>query len=377
MLSIIDRYLLRETLKGLLAILSVLLLILVSHAFITNLRRVAAGALTQDVMLDLLGLEIARLLGVLLPAAYFFAILYTLGRMYRDNEMTAFSSCGLSIFRIYRSFFLSMLPLAGLVAWLTISVLPWANQYIEEIRHAQKSEADVANVAAGRFNEFSKGDLVFYAEGLLPNKQMHNVFVQNRQHGDVGLITAEEGYQYVDEKTGDRFVVLVRGYRYEGVPGLPNYSVSEFEKYAVRVLEEDEAPASLRRKSRSSDSLWESDSISDNAEFQYRLAFPLAVVVFTLVGVPLSRSAPRQGVYGRLFIAFLVYFTFFNLLGVSGTWMKDGVTPEWLGRWWVHLLMLCMAAPLALRDSMWTASFRRWVSARASGKKYGLERRAA
>ena len=101
------------------------------------------------------------------------------------------------------------------------------------------------------------------------------------------------------------------------------------------------------------------------------MAFPLAVVVFTLVSVPLSRSVPRQGMYGRLFIAFLVYFTLFNLLGVSGNWMEDGVTPKWLGRWWVHLLMLSMAAPLALRDSMWMASLKRWILTRISDQNVG------
>jgi len=364
MFSIIDRYLLSETLKGLFTILTVLLLILMGHAFITNLARVAAGALTNTVILELLGLEVLRVLGILLPAAYFFAILYTLGRMYRDNEMTAMSSCGLSIFRIYRAFLYSMLPLTAVVAWLTMSVLPWANQYIDEIRHAQKSEADVASMSAGRFNEFSKGDLVFYVEGLLLDKRMHNIFVQNRQHGEIGLITAEEGYQYEDEKTGDRFIVLERGQRYQGVPGQPDYSISEFGKYAVRVVEEKSTPARLRRKSLSTESLFLSENIRDKSEFQYRLAFPLAVIVFTLVSVPLSRSAPRQGIYGRMFIAFLIYFTFFNLLGVSGTWMKDGVTPEWIGRWWVHILMLGFAAPLVFRDSMWAWSFRRWIAER-------------
>ncbi len=364
MFSIIDRYLLRETLKGLFTILAVLLLILVGHAFINNLARVAMGTLTNGVIMELLGLEVLRVLGILLPAAYFFAILYTLGRMYRDNEMTAMSSCGLSVFRIYRAFLYSMLPLAGVVAWLTLSVLPWANQYIEQIRHLQKTEANVTSMAAGRFTEFSRGDLVFYVENLLLDNRMQNVFVQNRQHGKVGLITAEEGYQYEDEKTGSRYIVLERGYRYQGIAGQADYSVSEFERYAVRVAEDNPSTARFRRKSLSSEELMNSDNIKDRAEFQYRLAFPLAVVVFTLVSVPLSRSSPRQGVYGRLFIAFLVYFTFFNLLGVSGTWMKDGVTPEWIGRWWVHVLMLSLAAPLVLRDSMWAWSIKRWWLAR-------------
>ena len=80
----------------------------------------------------------------------------------------------------------------------------------------------------------------------------------------------------------------------------------------MRVLDgEGLRQQNIRRKSLPLKTLMDSDNIKDRAEFQYRLAFPLAVIVFTLVSVPLSRSSPRQGVYGRLFIAFLVYFHLF------------------------------------------------------------------
>ncbi len=359
MFSIIDRYLLRETLKGLLAILTVLLLVLVGHAFVNNLQRVAAGTLASDVILELLSLEVLRVLGVLLPAAFFFSILYTLGRMYRDNEMTALASCGIGTLRIYRSLLYFVLPVTAMVAWLTFMGRPWANQAIEAIKHEQEAVANIAGAAAGRFNEFSKGDLVFYAEDLLLDKRMHNIFIQNHQHGKIGLITANEGYQYVDEKTGDRFVVLTHGHRYDGLPGRSDYRVTEFNKYAVRISQEIKKPVSLRSKARSTALLWASDNMRDQSEFQYRLAFPLAVVLFTLISIPLSRSAPRQGIYGRMFLAFLIYFTFFNLLSVSGTWMKSGITPAWMGRWWVHLFVLCMVVPLILRDCRWITSIKR------------------
>lgn len=367
MFSIIDRYLLQETLKGLATILTVLLLILVGHAFINNLERVVAGSLTSDVIMALLGLEVLRVLAVLLPAAFFFAILYTLGRMYRDSEMTALASCGVSTARIYRAFLFSAVPLTLLVIWLSFWVRPWASQSIEEIRSLQEAAANIASIAAGRFNELNQGNLVFYAEKLSPDQaQMRNVFVQNRQHGKLGLINAQGGYQEVDAKTGEQFVVLTDGHRYEGEPGQLNYSITRFEKYGLLMLQPEEGRVALHRKSESSKKLWRSRNIKDRAEFHYRLAFPLAVVVFTLISVPLSRSLPRQGIYGRLFLAFIIYFAFFNLLGVSGTWMEKGVTPEWMGRWWVHLVLLLMVAPLVLRDSPLGLSLKQQLTKRSA-----------
>lgn len=354
MFSIIDRYLLQETLKGLLTILTVLLLILVGHAFISNLQRVVAGVLTNEVILELLGLEVLRALAVLIPMAFFFAILYTLGRMYRDSEMTALSACGVSTLRIYRAFIFSALPLALLVAWLSFFVRPWAGQTVEEIRYEQKAMANITNLAEGRFNEYSQGDLVFYVKELSSDRQrMRDVFVQNRQHGQLGLINAEEGYQHVDAETGARYIVLTNGRRYEGLPGHLDYTITEFKEYGLLLNQEEVAPLDLRRKAMASGDLWRSENIKDRAELQYRLALPLAVVLFTLISIPLSRSLPRQGMYGRLFFAFVIYFAFFNLLGVSGSWMEKGVTPAWLGRWWIHLLLLLVVMPLMLRNSVW------------------------
>jgi lipopolysaccharide export system permease protein len=96
-----------------------------------------------------------------------------------------------------------------------------------------------------------------------------------------------------------------------------------------------------------------SDDIRARAELQDRLSYPLAVIVFTVLALPLSRSLPRQGMYARLITAFLVYFVFINLMEIAGSWMRAGVTPLWLGRWWVHLVMLGVAGWLLARDSMW------------------------
>ena len=50
----------------------------------------------------------------------------------------------------------------------------------------------------------------------------------------LGVIVAKRGYQETADN-GDRFLVLLNGRRYEGVPGTPEYRVFEFERYAMRV----------------------------------------------------------------------------------------------------------------------------------------------
>jgi lipopolysaccharide export system permease protein len=49
-----------------------------------------------------------------------------------------------------------------------------------------------------------------------------------------------------------------------------------------------------------------SDEPEHVAEFQWRLGIPLSTIVLAILAVPLSRSQPRAGRYGRLAIGLLV-----------------------------------------------------------------------
>ena len=343
MLPIIDRYILWEVIKAFLAIITVLLLILVGSGYMRFLGDVAAGTLGNEVILQLVGIETMRVLGQITPPAFFLAIIVTLGRMYRDSEMTALSASGVGTLRIYRAVLLAALPVTLFVSWLTLDLRPWANAVRLEIGQQQREQVRFGSQVVGRFNEFSRGDLVFYVEGISSDRErLTNVFVQSRQHGRLGLIAAEEGFKQVDPETGEHFVVLSNGRRYEGRPGSNDFSIGDFEKYSLRLNLESRGKRS-RNDALGSGELWGAKDLKLRSELQYRLMLPLAVVVFTLISVPLSYSLPRGGVYGRIILAILFYLLFVNLLAISGGWMESGVTPAWLGRWWVHLLMLSLA----------------------------------
>lgn len=359
MLAIIDRHLLREAMKATLAFLLVLVLVLASHIFIRFLESVVVGELSPRLLFQFLGFEILKQLPRIIPPAFFFSILFTLGRMYRDSEMVALASCGVGIVRIYRSYLLAAVLLAGVEAWLSLTVMPWATRTVEEMKYEQQQSVDVAGIEAGQFNEYSRGDLVFYAEKLSEDgKKMLGIFVQNRQQGPVGLITAEQGHQYIDKDSGDRFLVLENGYRYSGVIGTSDYSIGQFKQYAVRISQSTKKLQRLRHRAKSTRDLWRSRELVDRAELQFRISLPMAILVFAVLSIPLSRSLPRQGIFGRLLVAFILYFIFINLQDVSESWMQDGVTPLWLGMWWVHVLMLLIGAGLNLPDTAWFSAMR-------------------
>ena len=358
MLLILDRYLLSEVLKSFAKILIILVLIIGSQIFIRYLDKVATGVVAHDVLSIMIGLEMSKELGNFIPPAFFFAILSTMGRMYKDSEMTALFASGVSQMRVFISFAWLIIPLMLLSAWLMMSVTPWAKQYLQEYKEEQKDTADIVNLSAGKFNESNKGDLVFYMEELNETRtEMSNIFVQHRKNGKLGLVKADKGYQYVDEKSGDTFIVMLNGFRFEGNPGEYAYTVTRFEKYAVRIDKARNQQILMTSSIKPTMDLLRDNSRWDQVEFQKRLAAPLSILVFAILSIPLSKSSPRKGMAGRIILAILIYFIYFNLQAVSGGWMYKGVTPLWLGRWWVHLVMLVIAAYLIMRNTLAYAAF--------------------
>ncbi|MBW9258693.1 MAG: LPS export ABC transporter permease LptF [Candidatus Thiodiazotropha sp. (ex. Lucinisca nassula)] len=353
MITLIDRYLLREVLKAMSAILLVLTLILSSNSFIKLLKEVATGELHAELLAQALALQMVVYFSRLIPPAFFFAVLYVVGRMYRDSEMVALESCGIGGMRIYRSMVLVVVPVALITGWLSLYVTPWAGRLSAELLSSQQGQAmELAGISAGRFNEYSQGDLVLYVESLdSDERRMQKVFVQQRREGALTLVSAKRGYQRIDNSSGDRYLVLEDGLRYAGIPGQADYQVSEFDEYALLIKASSGGEAKVTRRSLSSYDLLHSDSIKDRAEFQVRLSQVLGLLVFALLSLPLSRTLPRQGPFGRLVFAFVLYTVYLSLQGAAENWMIHARTPEWLGIWWVHLSLAIVGLLMLLPDT--------------------------
>lgn len=366
-MGVIDRLLLKEILKTLFVMLLVLMLVFLSNTLVRYLGMAAGGLLGTDILLLVVGLELVKTLGLIVPPAFFFAVLWVLGRMYRDSEMVALEASGFGHARLFKAVLIAAVPLSLLVAVLVMELLPWARLQVAELKAREAVNADIAGIRAGRFNEFTRGGLVVYTERLAEDGfRLEGVFVQDRQQGRLGLVTAQKAYQTTDPDTGERFVILTDGHRYEGTPGQLDYRIAHFDEYAVRIPTLEAEAFRLPQSAKSWQLLLASGAPADLAEFQYRLSVPLALIAFAVLAVPLARSPPRAGVYGRLILAVLLYFTFLNLQRVAERWLGNGDIPVWLGMWWLPLLMLAVAGLIILLDSNWFwVRRRRWLARRA------------
>ncbi len=321
-----------------LGVTGVLLFILVSNQFARVLGQAAAGNLPRDAVFLLLGLSTLNYLTVLVPIGLFFAVMLALGRLYKDSEMTAISACGVGPRRLLRPLLLLAGVLAVLLAWLSLAVAPWAANEVHLLKRTAKQDAQIGGLEAGRFRSTGDGDAVFYAESIDDDGRLRNVFLQRQKGQVIELALAASGEQLTDPQTGVRSMVLYDGERYEGVPGTVEFQVVRFAEHGIPIRLPPPDTTTDDPDVLSTRALLAKRDTASIAELQWRLSIPLSAIVLVLLALPLSRTSPRQGRYGKLALAVLVYILYSNFLGAARVWVEQGTVPTFIGLWWVHLL---------------------------------------
>ena len=168
---------------------------------------------------------------------------------------------------------------------------------------------------------------------------MSDVFVRVRKPHRQYVLVSGAAYQEVRPGGEARYMVLENGHRYAGLPGDATFSVTRFERHAVRI---ETGPKETSRGGRSAlptMALLDSGEPRDFAELQRRISTPFSILLLGMLAVPLARTSPREGRYGKLFVAVVVYFIYANAISIVENLVERDVVPGFVGPWPVHAAM--------------------------------------
>ncbi len=349
-MAIIDRYLFKETLISWLSVLVVLLLIFCSKHFVRYMSDAVAGELPAYMVFQLLSLFTLSYLVLIIPFAFYLAIIITLGRLYKENEITAMEACGIGIPRITKSLLLLSVGLAVLVGVLSLWVAPWAELKQYEIRDEARAKSEFSLLAPGKFHEIRGGKGVFYMEALSKDQsRMLNIFIQLDKDGKADVFSARSGYVKPIENSNDYFVVLENGYRFQEMPD-GGFQLQQYVESGVRIYQNRQPFSTTKIIAQPTAALFGASSLESIAELQWRLSMPVSCIFLGLIGVLLSRTTPREGRFAKLFFALLVYIAYIYPLMASKAGVAQASIPPWLGLWWVHLAALIFVLFLLQRQ---------------------------
>lgn len=351
--AIIDRYMLREFAVHLLAISGVLWLIYVATRFARYLAQAAVGNIPADVIFSLLWLNSLGALSVLFPIATFLAVMLSLGRMHSDNELTVMAACGVHDNRIVRNVAVFAGVMAIIVAYLALQVVPDMRSDRYALEEKAEVTANTTGLVAGSFKESQGGDWTFYSESISDDKQtMQSVFIEIERDDRPITLRSKSGHFEIDPDTGDKYLILEDGYRYEGAAGDRDFAIADFTTHSILVERGGEVQVRQKQKSMPTTALWQRGTSEDLAELQWRIATAVMTMILSLIAVPLTRAGPRQGRYVGFLPAVIIYIVYSNLLGVTRAWIeKDQIAPL-TGALWVHLLMIGVMIVLFKRATL-------------------------
>ena len=108
--------------------------------------------------------------------------------------------------------------------------------------------------------------------------------------------------------------------------------------------------ATLKREATDSLQLLTNGTPKELAELQKRIAVPLGIIALALLAVPLARVSPRQGPYGNVFSAFIIYIVYENAQKISQGMLMSGKIPPWTAYAAIYGILLAMTLLLFLKN---------------------------
>ena len=387
---ILRRYMTNQVASTTALVLGFLVVMMLGGRLIRYFGIAAEGNLDISLLFSIIGYNLPYFLELILPLAFFIALMLVFGRLYVDQEMAVINGSGVSRGKLARLMTPLILVLFVGEAALSVFAKPWGVRSSETIwqQQALTSAFDLI-----RPNEFiSSGNYHLYVGSLSDDKkQLQNVVLIQTKEADAPIsnddvelakqlantdmpqeltstidsskqaiskdtITLAKRAEQVDNGSGGITQLdLFQGRRYEVGAGSLKYNQIGFERYRITLTERPkEIVTEDNIETQALTPLWQaatgSSSISPSTnamraaqgELGYRFALPWLMIIAPMLAVPLAQVKPRQGRWLRLFPSVLLFVS--CALGIIS--LKNAVSQGSVSVWayaWLVLGFMALA----------------------------------
>ena len=295
--------------------------------------------------------SLTPVLAFTVPMAVLVGVLIGLGRLSADSEIVALHASGISLRRL-------LLPI-GVVAtacalgtmiltfWISPAAIRTLRNLEQRVLMSQAAYAIQPRVFDERFPHF----ILYVQDVEAAATRWQGVFLASSGSASATSVTLAQDAQVIDGPTQNQIELhLGQGSQHEYDPNEPtHYNVTTFGQSDIPV---DLSAAAIGPKNttlsnaESSMSQLRAESGPNwrdaRVEFQRRIAFPVACLLFALLGVPIG-VRPRRGGRAAGLLLTLVLVAGYYFVFVTGTHMaQQGSVSPWLGVWGANIVSLLL-----------------------------------
>jgi len=391
---ILRRYMTRQVASTTALVLGFLVVMMLGGRLIRYFGIAAEGRLDISLLFTIIGYNLPYFLELILPLAFFIALMLVFGRLYVDQEMAVINASGVSRGRLAR--LMTPLILALFVGEAALSIVgkPWGVRSSEAVWQQQALTSAFDLISPNEF--ISSDNYHLYVGSLSDDKKklqdviliqseptpkgnagksadMNNTIDQetadqmgisdmpkdiiNRDAKNISKDTITLAKRAEQVNTGNSGVTqldLFQGRRYEVGAGSLKYNQVAFDRYRITLTESSqEVITEDNIETQAIGPLWQAatgdaQTSTNNAlraaqgELGYRLALPWLMIIAPMLAVPLAQVRPRQGRWLRLFPSILLFVS--CALGIIS--LKNAVSKGSISVWayaWLVLGFMALA----------------------------------
>ena len=391
---ILRRYMTQQVASTTALVLGFLVVMMLGGRLIRYFGIAAEGNLDISLLFTIIGYNLPYFLELILPLAFFIALMLVFGRLYVDQEMAVINASGVSRGKLGR--LMTPLILALFVGEAALSIVgkPWGVRSSESVWQQQALTSAFDLIRPNQF--ISSGNYHLYVGSLSDDKkQLQDVILiqsEPKPKGSAAKNAAVDVNNSIDPETAEQLNIpelpnalisdnsiskdtitlakraqqvdtgssgvtqldLFQGRRYEVGAGSLKYNQVGFDRYRITLTESSkEVITEANIETQAIGPLWQAATgstavNSENAlraaqgELGYRLALPWLMIIAPMLAVPLAQVRPRQGRWLRLFPSILLFVS--CALGIIS--LKNAVSKGSVSVWayaWLVLGFMALA----------------------------------
>jgi len=301
------------------------------------------------------------LLTFTIPISVLSATLLAFGRLASDNEIIAFKSTGISIYRIALPILIVGLLISLFCVPLNDKLLPESGFAARKLIKQIGINNPLAMLEAGVFIKAFE-DYIIFVYGIDGNRLKNIRIYQPREGGATRVIVAEEGeVTSVPEESAIK-LKLKNGSADEALPNDPTNSYKlVFKTYhmtlnfrkALEMQKIDKKPreksiVQLRREiiTLRRDNI---DTIPLYIEIHNKLALAFSNFIFVLIGIPIAVGTHRREKSLNFALTMLIFLLYWGIMLAGIACVVRNLLPPWAGIWMANAILLAVGTVLFLR----------------------------
>jgi LPS export ABC transporter permease LptF/LPS export ABC transporter permease LptG len=350
MTRVIDLYMLRSFLFYLAPTLITCMALFYLFTFFELMDDIFANDISYRTVLDYFLYLAPHILILLVPISVLIATLVTFGVMDKTNQVVAFKSCGVSVYRIAIPVVLTSAAIGAGLFVMQEHVSPYANQKQDSLRNVIKGRPAQTFFQLGR-------NWIFGEDGRLFN---YKHFDSERDvFAEISIydldITHHRLIRHIYAKRArwdpaTRQWILSQGWRrdFEAAQG----GDPPFETFSRRYFALPERPSYFEREVKESSKMtfgelkeyitglqragFEVDQLK--TELYKKFSFPVVNLIMTLIGIPFAFSMGRKGALYGVAVGVVLGIFYWGAFGAFGVMGANGLLAPVLAAWGPNLL---------------------------------------